>query len=215
LETTMGMTPLGGFMMGTRTGDMDPGVLLYLVRECGYDDKTLEQLLDKESGLKGVSGQTADMETLLELRTGGHQAAAQAVEMFCYQARKTIGSLAAVLGGLDLLVFTGGIGENAVVVRDMICRGLEHLGIELDPAKNEASAETISAEGGRCRVGVVHTNEDLMIARHTYALVFGRARRAGASRAAVPGAAPQRVGGRTGDPRGSSSLTRSAEGGPS
>ena len=136
MDTTMGMTPLGGFMMGTRTGDMDPGVLLYLVREWGYDDKTLERLLDKESGLKGVSGETADMETLLELRAGGHEAAAQAVEMYCYQARKTIGSLAAVLGGLDLLVFTGGIGENAALIRALICRGLEHLGIELDPAKN-------------------------------------------------------------------------------
>ncbi len=136
----MGMTPLGGFMMGTRTGDMDPGVLLYLVRECGYDDKTLEQLLDKESGLKGVSGETADMETLLELRAGGHEAAAQAVEMYCYQARKTIGSLAAVMGGVDLLVFAGGIGENAALVRALICRGLEHLGVELDPARNNAHA---------------------------------------------------------------------------
>jgi acetate kinase len=175
IDTTMGMTPLGGFMMGTRSGDMDPGVLLYLLREWGYDSETLENLLDKESGLKGVSGETADMETLLELRAGGDDAAAQAVEMFCYHARKTIGSLAAVLGGLDLLVFTAGIGENAPLIRARICHGLEHLGIELDPVKNKAHSGTISAEQSRCRVMIVPTNEDLMIARHTYTLVFGGA----------------------------------------
>lgn len=180
METTMGMTPLGGFMMGTRTGDLDPGVPLYLVRECGYDDKTLEQLLDKESGLKGVSGESADMRTLLDLRTGGHEAAAQAVDMYCYQARRTIGSLAAVIGGLDLLVFTGGIGERAAPVRALICEGLEHLGLELDPAENEMHAETISDAAARCEVMVVPTNEDVMIARHTYSLLFGGAPAGGA-----------------------------------
>jgi acetate kinase len=173
METTMGMTPLGGFMMGTRSGDMDPGVLLYLVRESGYDDATLERLLDKESGLKGVSDVTPDMETLLELRAGGHEAAAQAVDMFCYQARRTIGSLAAVLGGLDMLVFTGGIGENAAMVRALICEGLGYLGIRLDPAKNRANAECVSADQTTCSVRIVHTNEELVIARHTYALLFG------------------------------------------
>ena len=173
LETTMGMTPLGGFMMGTRCGDMDPGVLLYMVRERGYDDRTLERLLDKESGLKGVSGETADMETLLDLRAAGHAAATQAVEMFCYQARKTIGSLAAVLGGLDLLVFTGGIGENAAPVRALMCEGLEHLGVVIDPAKNEAGAGLVSAANAACAVRIVHANEELMIARHTYSVVFG------------------------------------------
>lgn len=201
METTMGMTPLGGFMMGTRTGDMDPGVLLYLVRECGYDDKTLERLLDKESGLKGVSGETADMETLLKLRAAGHEAAAQAVQMFCYQARRTIGSLAAVLGGLDLLVFTGGIGENAVPVRALICEGLEHLGVAFDPAKNEANAETISADGAACPVRIVHTNEDLMIARHTYALVFG------------DGGSPD-TRGRGAPPGAAAPATRPSQGGP-
>jgi acetate kinase len=173
VDTTMGMTPLGGLMMGTRTGDLDPGVLLYLLREWGYDVETLERLLDKESGLKGVSGETADVETLLELRATGNASAAMAVEMFCYQARKTIGALAATLGGLDQLVFTAGIGENAPLIRALICHGLEYLGIELDPAKNNAHAWTISAEQSRCRVQVVPTNEDLMIARHTYTLVFG------------------------------------------
>lgn len=178
IETTMGMTPLGGFMMGSRTGDMDPGVLLYLMRERGYDDKGLERLLDKQSGLKGVSGDTGDVETLLSMRTA-NAAAAQAVEMFCYQARKTIGSLAAALGGLDTLVFTGGIGENAAPVRALICEGLSHLGIELDLVGNEAHAAVISSVKSRCLVKVVPTNEDLMIARHTYELVFGGARRDG------------------------------------
>ncbi len=173
MDTTMGMTPMGGFMMGTRSGDLDPGVLLYLQREWGYDSETLERLLDKESGLKGVSGETADMETLLGLRATCNEAAAQAVEMYCYQARKTVGSLAAVLGGLDLLVFTAGIGENAPLVRALICRGLEHLGVELDPARNKDQTLTISSDESRCRVMVVPTNEDLMIARHTYTLVFG------------------------------------------
>jgi acetate kinase len=169
----MGMTPLGGFMMGTRSGDLDPGVLLYLMREWGYDDETLERLLDKESGLKGVSGQTADMEGLLEARAAGNASAAMAIEMFCYQARKTIGSLAAALGGLEKLVFTAGIGENAPLIRALVCQGLDYLGIEIDPAKNREHAWCISTEQSRCRVFVVPTNEDLMIARHTYRLVFG------------------------------------------
>lgn len=172
-DTTMGMTPMGGFMMGTRSGDLDPGILVYLVREWGFDDEMLERLLDKESGLKGVSGQTADMEGLLELRASGNADAAMAIEMFCYHARKSIGSLAAVLGGLDGLVFTAGIGENAPLVRALICHGLEHLGLEIDPARNRDNARVISNEQSRCRVFVVPTNEDLMIARHTYRLVFG------------------------------------------
>jgi acetate kinase len=180
METTMGMTPLGGFMMGTRTGDLDPGVPLYLTRACGYDENTLEHLLDKESGLKGVSGETADMKTLLELRSAGHEAAAQAVDMFCYQARKTIGSLTAALGGVDLLVFTGGMGEKAPPVRALICEGLEHLGIQLDPGRNEINNEVISGKAAGCVVMVVPTNEDLVIARHTYSLVFGGAPHGGA-----------------------------------
>jgi acetate kinase len=173
METTMGMTPMGGFMMGTRSGDLDPGILVYLIREWGYDDEMLERLLDNESGLKGVSGQSADMESLLELRASGNTGAAMAVEMFCYQARKTIGSLTAVLGGLDKLVFTAGIGENAPLVRALICHGLEHLGLEIDPARNRENARVISGEQSRCQVFVLPTNEDLMIARHTYRLVFG------------------------------------------
>jgi acetate kinase len=170
MDTTMGLTPTGGFMMGTRTGDLDPGVLLYLLREKDYDADRLEQLVNDESGLLGVSGLSPDMKTLLERRE--HEpAAAQAVGMFCYQLRKYIGALAAGLGGLDTLVFTGGIGERAAPVRSEACRELEHLGIRLDPERNTAHADTVSRPDSRCVVRVIPTDEDLMIARHTRAVL--------------------------------------------
>jgi len=171
LDTTMGFTPTGGFMMGTRSGDLDPGVTLYLMRQKGYDAGRLEQLVDHEAGLLGVSGITPDMKTLLE-RRDREPSAAQAVAMFCYQVRKHIGALTAVLGGLDTLVFTGGIGERAAPVRWEVCQELEHLGIHLDPQQNAAHAATISAPESRCVVRVIPTNEDLMIARHTRAVIF-------------------------------------------
>ncbi|HEY7041536.1 MAG TPA: acetate/propionate family kinase [Methylomirabilota bacterium] len=170
VDTTMGLTPAGGFMMGTRTGDLDPGVLTYLMREAGYDADRLDRLVNRESGLLGVGG-SADMKTLLE--RGDHDPeAARAVAMFCYQARKTIGALAAALGGLDTLVFTGGIGERAAPVRAAICEGLGHLGITLDPGRNATHAETVSAPASPCVVRVVDTNEELMIARHCRAVLF-------------------------------------------
>jgi acetate kinase len=168
LDTSMGLTPTGGFMMGTRSGDLDPGVLLYLMRK-GYSPEKLETLLDHESGLRGVSGETNDMKTLLEKREA-EPSAALAVEMFCYQVRKSIGSFAAVLNGLDTLVFTGGIGERAALVRAEICGDLKHLEIELDIASNQQNAAVIST--GRCTVRVVQTDEDLMIARHAREVVL-------------------------------------------
>jgi acetate kinase len=171
LETTMGFTPTGGVMMGTRTGDLDPGVLLYLLRERHYDAEKLERLVDHESGLRGVSGLTSDMKTLLESRATDPRAR-EAVEMFCYSIRKQIGALAAVLGGIDLLVFTGGIGERAAPVRAEICQGLEYIGVQLDAAKNDAHSERISPPSSPCAVLVMETNEELMIARHTRRLLF-------------------------------------------
>jgi acetate kinase len=171
LDTSMGLTPTGGFMMGTRSGDLDPGVLLYLMRK-GYSPEQLETLLDRESGLRGVSGATSDMKGLLEKREA-EPAAALAVEMFCYQVRKSIGAFAAVLDGLDTLVFTGGIGERAAPVRAEICGGLKHLEIELDIASNEQNGAVISAS--RCTVRVVQTDEDLMIARHAREVVVATA----------------------------------------
>jgi acetate kinase len=171
VDTTMGFTPTGGFMMGTRSGDLDPGILLYLMNEKRYDARQLEHLVNHEAGLLGVSGTSSDMKTLLEKRDGDSNAA-QAVEMFCYYLRKHIGALVAVLGGLDTLVFTGGIGERAAPVRREVCRGLEYLGIHLDPQRNAAHADTISTAESPCTVRVIPTNEDLMIARHTRQVIF-------------------------------------------
>ena len=171
IDTTMGFTPTGGFMMGTRSGDLDPGLLIYLMTERGYDAATLEQLVNDQSGLLGVSGLSPDLKTLLDRRE--HDAhAAQALDMFCYQLRKTIGALAAALDGLDTLVFTGGIGEHAAPVRWDVCRGLAHLGIQLDSRDNDRHATVISSAKSHCMVRVVPTNEDLMIARHTHTLLF-------------------------------------------
>ena len=170
-DTTMGFSALGGLMMGTRCGDLDPGILLYLMDEKGYDARQLERLLNQRSGLIGVSGISSDMKTLLDQRTTEPHAA-QAIELFCYTARKYIGALSAVLGGLDTLVFTGGIGERAAPVRWMICHGLDYLGIRLDPRNNDANAGIISTNNSPCTVRVIPTNEDLMIARHTRALLL-------------------------------------------
>jgi acetate kinase len=167
----MGFTPLGGLMMGTRPGDLDPGVLLYLLRERGSTLRELDELVTERSGLLGVSQISADMRTLLERRTD-NEAAAQAIELFVYQAKKYIGALAAVLGGLDTLVFTGGIGEGAAPVRWEIAQGLAYLGVELDPARNAADAAIVSADGAGVLVRVMATQENLMVARHTYATLF-------------------------------------------
>ncbi len=173
IDTTMGFTPSGGFMMSTRSGDLDPGALLYLLAHKGYDAARLERTINHESGLRGVSGLSSDVKELLEARASDPRAAL-ALEMFCYQVRKQVGAFAAAMGGLDLLVFTAGIGERAAPVRAEICRGLRHLGVILDPARNDANADTIGAETSRCAVRVIPTNEDLMIARHTRRTLFER-----------------------------------------
>jgi acetate kinase len=168
MDTSMGLTPTGGFMMGTRTGDLDPGVLIHLLK-AGYSADRLEQLVDHEAGLLGVSGQTSDMKALLQ-KSQTDKGARMAVEMFAYQARKFIGAYAAVLNGLDTLVFTGGIGERAAEVRINMCSGLEYLGITLDTQANCRNAEVISLPASKCKVRVVQTDEDLMIVRHTRAV---------------------------------------------
>lgn len=166
VDTTMGLTPAGGFMMGTRSGDLDPGVLVHLLDAHGYNSKSLEDLIDHRSGLLAVSERTSDMRELLEARASDTRAAF-AVDMFCYQARKTVGALAAALGGLDSLVFTGGIGEHASAVRAGICTGLEPLGVHLDPTRNALNTPVISTDGSACTVRVVTANEERSIARHT------------------------------------------------
>jgi len=172
LDTTMGFSPTGGFMMGTRSGDLDPGILLYLMNEKRYDARKIEHLVDHEAGLLGVSAISPDMKTLLDRRKYD-PAAAQAVEMFCYHLRKHIGALAAVLEGMDALVFTGGIGEKAAPVRESVCGGLRHLGIHLDTGLNKTHAGVITTPESPCTVRVIATNEDLIIARHTHGLLEG------------------------------------------
>ena len=168
VNTTMGFTPAGGLMMSTRSGDLDPGVLIVLMDQQGYGPRDIERLVNQESGLKGVSGLSGDMQTLLSVR-GENPQAALAIDMFCDSVRQQIGAFAAVLGGLDRLIFTAGIGERAVSVRRDICHGLNHLGIALDEAANATNARCISTAQSLCAVEVVSTNEELMIARHSAA----------------------------------------------
>ena len=166
VDTTMGLTPTGGIPMGTRSGDLDPGVLLHLVRTKQLDADALEDLLNHDSGLVGLSGGTADMR---ELQASAHRGSAQAglaIEIFCRSIRKTIAAFAAVLHGLDLLVFTGGIGEHSAKVRSSVCDGLDFLGIQLEPNRNEINAATISTENSSCHVAVIPSEEDREIARH-------------------------------------------------
>ena len=170
VDTTMGFTPAGGLVMSTRSGDLDPGVLVYLLEEKNLRPSTLNELVNKQAGLLGVSGISSDMQELLDKEeTETH--AREAVDLFCYQASKHLGALAAVLGGLDTIVFTAGIGENSPVVRQRICENLLFLGIQLDDGRNRANASVISAENSRVSVRVMKTDEDLMIARHTAKLI--------------------------------------------
>jgi len=177
VDTTMGFTPAGGLMMATRPGDLDPGVLLYLLREGGLSVEGLDELVNRRSGLLGVSGTSPDMRRLLELE-GQDEAAAAAVELFCYLAAKQLGAMVAALGGLDALVFSGGIGENAPAIRARITVRAEHLGVRLDGERNERGEPLISAPDSTVVVRVVPTDEERVIARHTAALLEGSAGRA-------------------------------------
>jgi acetate kinase len=168
--TTMGLTPLDGLPMGTRCGAIDPGVLLYLMDRHGLDVRGLERLLTYESGLLGVSGISSDMRTLLKSE-GSDVRAAEAIELFVYRISREIGSMAAALGGLDALVFTGGIGEHAPSIRARVCHAASWLGIDFDSDSNERGGPQISHAAGRVSVWVIPTNEELMIARHTKRLL--------------------------------------------
>ncbi len=170
VETTMGLTPAGGLVMGTRSGDLDPGVLLYLLEEKGRSPATVDYLVNQRAGLMGVSESSSDMRDLLQ-RAAEDPHAAQAVELFCYQARKFLGALAAALGGLDILVFTAGIGAGAPSIRQRICEGLEFLGIRLDADRNRAGGPVISRDQSPVTVRAMKTDEELVIARHTCELL--------------------------------------------
>jgi acetate kinase len=164
LDTSMGFTPSSGIPMGTRTGDIDPGVIWYLMQVEKITAKEFSHLINHESGMLGISETSSDMRDLLGVRATDSRAA-EAVELFCYQIKKYIGSYAAVLQGLDTLVFSGGIGEHAPEIREEICRGLQFLGIELDNVRNKNSEAVISADNSKVIVRVIQTNEQLMMAR--------------------------------------------------
>lgn len=166
VDTTMGFTPLGGLVMGTRPGDLDPGVLLYLLQERRIAPDAIADMLSHESGMLGVSGRSADMRDLLE-HAPDDPRSAEAVTLFTYQARKFLGALTGAMGGVDRVVFTGGIGEHSAPVREMICSGLEYLGLALDPDRNAAHASRISDTSSRVLVQVLPTDEERVIAEHT------------------------------------------------
>ena len=174
IDTTMGFTPASGLMMGTRCGDVDPEVMLYLIEARKMTPQGVNTLINRQSGLLGVSGTSDDVRDLLDREsTDAH--AAQALELFCYRAKKYLGAYVAALGGLDILVFTGGIGTHASAIRQRICAGLEYLGIALDSARNRDNAPVISGASStpdnRVKVRVLRTDEELIIARHAVTLV--------------------------------------------
>jgi acetate kinase len=173
VDTSMGLTPTGGIPMATRSGDLDPGVLLYLMRVKKMNADSLEHLLNRESGLTGVSAGKSDMRDLESAAAGGDQTARLAIEIFCTGIRKVIAAYAAVLGGLDMLIFSGGIGEHSAPVRGRVCNGLGFLGVALDDAGNQSNSSTISTQGSKVQIRIVTSQEDLQIARHSRALLNG------------------------------------------
>ena len=172
VDTTMGMTPTGGIVMSKRSGDLDPGAILFMQRALGFTVSDVQHAIDSEGGLLGISEQSSDVRTLLAARSTNAKAA-DALDLFTYQAKKYIGAYAAVLGGLDLLVFTGGVGEHSPQIRGEICDGLGFLGVEIDDSRNTTNAETISRDRARVRVAVMPTNEEAMIADHVSRLLRG------------------------------------------
>ena len=168
IATTMGFTPVDGLPMGTRSGTLDPGVMLYLMDQRAMDARAIEALIYRQSGLLGVSGVSSDMRELL---ASADPRAALAVDLFVYRIGRELGSLAAALGGVDAIVFTGGIGENAAPIRDRVCRQAAWLGVELDPEANDAHGPRLSRPSARTSAWVIPTNEELVIARHTRDLI--------------------------------------------
>jgi acetate kinase len=170
IDTTMGLTPTGGVVMATRSGDLDPGVVLYMLRALRMTPETISAEVNDRGGLVGLSGSTGDLRSLLAHRVA-HPDAALAIDVFCYQIRRAIGSMTAALGGLDTLVFTGGIGEHAAPVRGEICDGLDCIGVRIDADRNRWNDPVISTAGAPVTVRVIETNEELVIAQHVGALL--------------------------------------------
>ena len=174
VDTAMGLTPLAGVPMGTRSGDVDPSILQYLMSQHGYTIDEMLNILNKKSGVLGISGVSSDFRDLDEAAEQGNERAQLALDKFAYEVRKYIGAYVAALGGLDVLTFTAGVGENSVSMRARICEGLEWMGIKLDAEKNKGRGEIeISADDSKVKIFIIPTNEELMIARDTLALVQG------------------------------------------
>ena len=176
VDTSMGMTPLEGLMMGTRSGDIDPAIIFYLARTTGLDLDEIDTLLNQKSGLLGICGSN-DMREIQQRADQGGKRATLAIEMYCYRIKKYIGAYLAVLGRLDVLIFTAGIGENSAIVRKQVCQGLENLGIQIDPKKNSASmnSETeIQSNNSPVKIMVIRTDEETEIARETLACLRAR-----------------------------------------
>ncbi|HET9401454.1 MAG TPA: acetate/propionate family kinase [Candidatus Acidoferrales bacterium] len=169
MDTTMGLTPTGGIVMSTRSGDLDPGVLLHLMRTAGSRVEELERLLDHESGLLGISGRSGDMRVLHQ--AAGDADARLAIEIFCRSSAKAIGGFAAMLGGVDLLVFTGGIGEHDPEVRGRICEMLGFMDVAIDTKRNATNSRTISTDARSVRVSVIESQEEAQMARHAFRLI--------------------------------------------
>ena len=175
IDTSMGLTPLEGLIMGTRCGDLDPAIIFYLERETGLSSAAIESILNKESGLKGICG-VNDMRTVGELAKAGNPEAQLAIGMYCYRIKKYIGAYHAVLGRLDGVIFTGGIGENADFIRAGCCENLAHLGLEMDNGKNRGHQEgcfALESRASRVKILVIPTNEELEIAEQTVACLGG------------------------------------------
>ena len=176
VDTSMGFTPLEGLLMGTRSGDLDPGVLFHVQHEEDLSEQQVMTMLNKHSGLYGISGVSNDMRELLAEEAKGHERAGLAIDMFCYRLKKYIAAYAGAMGGVDAILFTGGIGENAPPIRERSLKGLEFMGVKLDPERNAAAVRRealISTDDSAVKVCVIPTNEELIIARDTVRLVSG------------------------------------------
>lgn len=171
VDTTMGFTPLEGLLMGTRSGDLDPQVILYVMGKEGLSLNEAATMLNKHSGLIGISGESSDMREILAAVKDQHQRSKHAFDIFCYRIKKYVGAYASAMGGLDALVFTGGIGENSFEVREEVCKDMEFMGIQLDLLRNQNNSELISTDSSKVKVFRIPTNEELVIAMDTAEIV--------------------------------------------
>ena len=173
IDTTLGMTPLTGLVMGTRVGDIDPGVIFYLEEEKGYSIEKVKNLLNKESGMKGLAGDN-DLRAVTERASNGDESAQLAMEIYTYRIKKYIGAYIAAIGPIDAIIFTAGVGENSAMVREMVCQEMEHLGIEINTEENNTRKKgirEINTIGSNVKVLITPTNEEFEIARQTFELL--------------------------------------------